>query len=104
MNGCCLASLCVGRPIIASAAGSLPRHRRSINSRARPAVNEVITHARNMTMALIQQPFETIDSYISPSSAGAARSQAHGRELQAMREQEDSINGAAVAALVLSIH
>lgn len=54
-------------------------------------------------MALIQQPFDTIDSYIAFFSQEPLPVLKHTvKELQAMLEQEDSINGRTVAALVLS--
>ena len=54
-------------------------------------------------MALIPQPFDTIDSYIAFFSQEPLPVLKHTvKELQAMLEQEDSINGRTVAALVLS--
>lgn len=54
-------------------------------------------------MALIPQPFDTIDSYIAFFSQEPLPVLKHTvKELQAMREQEESINGRTVAALVLS--
>ena len=54
-------------------------------------------------MALINQPFDSIDSYTSFFSQKPIPVLKHTvKELQAMREQEDSINGRTVAALVLS--
>ncbi len=54
-------------------------------------------------MALITQAFDSIDSYTAFFSKEALPVLKHTvKELQAMREHEDSINGRTVAALVLS--
>jgi len=54
-------------------------------------------------MALIHQPLDTIDSYTAFFSQSPLPVLKHTvKELQTMREQEDSINGRTVAALVLS--
>ncbi len=54
-------------------------------------------------MALIHQPFDSIDSYIAFFGNESIPALKHTvRELQTMREHEDSINGRTVAALVLS--
>jgi len=53
-------------------------------------------------MALITQAFDSLDSYIAFFSLEALPVLKHtAKELQAMREHEDSINGRTVAALVL---
>ena len=53
-------------------------------------------------MALITQAFDSLDSYIAFFSLEAPPVLKHtAKELQAMREHEDNINGRTVAALVL---
>jgi len=53
-------------------------------------------------MALIQQPFDSLDAYVAFFAQQELPVLKHTvKELQAMREQEDSINGRTVAALVL---
>ena len=54
-------------------------------------------------MAMITQPFDSLDAYLAFFDQQALPALRHTvRELQAMREKEDEINGRSVAALVLS--
>ncbi|HRH73651.1 MAG TPA: histidine kinase, partial [Zoogloea sp.] len=54
-------------------------------------------------MALINQAFDTLDAYVAFFGNEPIPVLKHTvKELQTMREQEESINGRTVAALVLS--